>query len=142
MNHYDNAVASGEQKEFLLGRGKYFYLDRDWGGHDSSRTAVDLLEFAQRHGERVLYEELNKDMKDALNDMKISSNELLSIINYISIYFRRKKDGEYKTLWSISANIKTLIKQQMILKEKHNEDLSNHYFLLDSMKEQFEIDLH
>lgn len=140
MNLYQEAISLGEQKEFLLGHGKYFHRDPLWGDHDSSRTAGDLYEYAQSFGENSLYMHLSEDIKNVLEDVSISAIDLLNLINYISIYFSYREIGRYSTNWEVSDEIKNLIRKHMTLK-KPNEDLSNQKFLLNHLREKFEFDI-
>lgn len=108
MNLYEKAILTGETTKFLLGKDEYFYLERDWGEHDSSRTACDMLEYAQIHGEQALYNHLNQDLARAL--AVVSIEELLTITSYIRIYYLRREEGKYQSDWQIGDDIKRLVK--------------------------------
>ena len=141
MNRYDEAIGRSEQKEFLLGRGEYFYLDMNWGDHDSSLTAYDQLEYAKQHSEEKLQSELSKDILNTLQDGNISVKELVTLIDYVSIYLIKKTKGDYKTDWKVSGEIKALIKGQIISKELQGLDLSDLRKGLMLMKSQYGFSL-
>ena len=44
-NKYKQSILHNEIEDFLLGKGKYFVMDRDRGGHDSTDTYSEILEY-------------------------------------------------------------------------------------------------
>lgn len=137
MNPYQKAIERHEVKQFLLGRGEYFFLERDWGTHDSTHTGWKIWDYARLHGEEKLYQQLDKDLIMALSDETISVLEFSFLINYIWIYFVNKEEGKYHHDWSISTDLKRQIQWQLAVKTKQGQNLKHVYARLDLLNGRF-----
>lgn len=136
MNPYEKAILTGEATKFLLGRDEYFYLERNWGEHDASRTACDMLEYAQIYGDQALYNHLNQDLPRAL--VAVSIEELLTITNYIRIYYSRREEGKYQSDWQIGDDIKRLVKYHT---ERYDLIMSSQLQIVKELTEKFDFSL-
>jgi len=121
MNDFRKSVMNNEMEDFLLGKGEYYYHNRDWDTHDFSTTWFIVMEDAQSPGsdtfillDRILIELVNK----------YRENVLSIIITYISSYLFYKY--EYPKLdkeWRISEQLKDLIKE--LFRESRGLDSSS-----------------
>ena len=110
-----------ETEAFLLGKGEYYYHNRDWDTHDFSTTWFIVMEDAQKPNSDTFIL-LDRILIDLVH--KYRENVLGIIITYISSYLYYKY--EYPKLdkeWRISERLKDLIKD--LLRESHDINDSN-----------------
>ena len=110
-----------ETEAFLLGKGEYYYHNRDWDTHDFSTTWFIVMEDAQKPNSDTFIL-LDRILIDLVH--KYRENVLGIIITYISNYLYYKY--EYPKLdkeWRISERLKDLIKD--LLRESHDINDSN-----------------
>ena len=142
MNPYEEAIQKGKIKEFFLGRGKYFVLDRDRGTHDIIDTYYRLGEYAKEHGEQALYDQLNMDLVKILKEELLSINDLQEIIGVFWWYsLNLKEEKKLNSTWNISKELKTEIKKQISHHQQNNSDLSNLNSTLSNLKTRFNFEI-
>ena len=121
MNDFRKSVMNDETEAFLLGKGEYYYHNRDWDTHDFSTTWFIVMEDAQKPNSDTFIL-LDRILIDLVH--KYRENVLGIIITYISSYLYYKY--EYPKLdkeWRISERLKDLIKD--LLRESHDINDSN-----------------
>lgn len=121
MNDFRKSVMNDETEAFLLGKGEYYYHNRDWDTHDFSTTWFIVMEDAQKPNSDTFIL-LDRILIDLVH--KYRENVLGIIITYISNYLYYKY--EYPKLdkeWRISERLKDLIKD--LLRESHDINDSN-----------------
>ncbi|PKQ63063.1 hypothetical protein BZG02_09855 [Labilibaculum filiforme] len=138
MNDYQKAIDSGNVSNYLLGRGEYFILNRDYGDHDISSVYMDLLNFGLENGEQQLYEQLDHDLKQTmLEELSIKEfTNLLGIIMFYHIY--RIEEGRFQTNWNISLDLKKAISNK-IIDLKNVGDISNINRILVLLEKRFDF---
>jgi len=67
-NKYKQSILHNEIEDFLLGKGKYFVMDRDRGEHDSTDTYSEILEYYLLEG-------------------KVNRNELYRFKTFFKIFY-------------------------------------------------------
>lgn len=141
MNTYKKAIELNESKDFLLGRNKYFVLNRDWGDHDISGTYMEILNFGMEHGEQNLYSQITEDINKILLDDDLTVKDFTNLLGIIFFYYvYRKDEKKFKTDWQIGNNLKIAF-QNKLLSFEDTEDLSNIYRILDNLKKRFDFEL-
>lgn len=73
-NKYKQSILHNEIEDFLLGKGKYFVMDRDRGEHDSTDTYSEILEYYLLEGEN--YELTEENIIKILKTKKIFQEKI------------------------------------------------------------------
>ncbi|MCK6641673.1 MAG: hypothetical protein L6Q81_16465 [Bacteroidia bacterium] len=105
-NLYEQAILNGETKYFLLGRGEYFFLNRDWGGHDHTTSGMYILAYSHGIPCGDFITRLNADISSCINDPGLSKEEfasLLGLIYFYHVYYYQEKKFECE--WKVPKNI-------------------------------------
>lgn len=94
-NKYKQSMLHNEIEDFLLGKGKYFVMDRDRGEHDSTDTYSEILEYYLLEGEN--YELTEENIIKILKTKKdISGEDLLQLLGILWSYFVHSFKGDKK----------------------------------------------
>ena len=126
MNPYKESILNGETKNFLLGKGKYFVLDRDFGGHDITATYMDMLNFGLENNEDALYNQVNTDFNKILEINDLTLDDYTNLFGFILFYFKyRYVYNKLKNDWTISKRLIEKINLKYIELKKLNNDMSN-----------------
>lgn len=142
MNKYEEAISTSFEKEFLLGRGKYFVRDRDREGHDSTDTYAEILAYEKEIGEANVYDKLNEDLYRILRSEFLSIYDLNHLLGIIWSYFLNKKEKKLlERDWVISNSIKIEIRNQIGEHIANGAELGSIYWKLDSLKHRFNYNL-
>ncbi len=116
MNDFRKSVNNDGTEAFLLGKGEYYYHNRDWDNHDFTTTWFIIMEDAQKP-DFDTFILLDRSLMELGH--KFRENVLSIILTYISSYLFYKY--EYPKLhneWEISEGLKALIKE--LLRESNN----------------------
>jgi hypothetical protein len=116
MNKYEYAISLGNQKQFLLGRGEYFVINRDYGTHDTSNTIYFIFEYLKTNQEN--YNQLDGDLIEILSNEFLSTFDLTQLLNIIWSYFTKKSDNQLQKTWVFSDTLILLLNSQI---KKHIE---------------------
>lgn len=115
-------MASELTNQFLLGRGKYFIINRDWGGHDNISTYMDIC--------------------NLLDSEFLSVFDLQTIFGIFWSYFiYRQEEGKLHSDWHISNKIKRKILDQMNMHINNKADLGAINDTIIRIKNRFGYDL-
>ncbi|WKS95941.1 hypothetical protein [Riemerella columbina] len=126
MNPYKESILNGETKNFLLGKGKYFVLDRDFGEHDITATYMDMLNFGLENNEDTLYTQVNTDFIKILEDINLTLEDYTYLLGFILFYFKYKYVyNKLKNDWIIPKRLIEKINIKYIELKKLNNDMSN-----------------
>ncbi|ADB40276.1 hypothetical protein [Spirosoma linguale] len=140
-NDYEDAIASNMTNQFLLGRGKYFVRDRDWGGHDNTRTYLKILSFITKEPLGG-YKRLEADICKLLDSEFLSVFDLQTVLGIFWSYFiDRKEEGKLHVDWHISDEVKTRIINQIDQHKKNDADLRAVYDTINRIKTRFGYNL-
>ena len=133
MNVYKLAIEKGEVIDFFRGKGNYFELDRDRGGHDTSGIPYYIFGLLEKGNENNLFLQIENDLKELLKVTDFSISDLLLIFNVFWIYFNfRYEESKILIDWEMDkvllSEIKDKIKifrNQKIEEKKINRILQN-----------------
>lgn len=140
MNKYKHSIEEQNQKEFLLGRGKYFIRDRDYGTHDSTNTIYYIFDFLKNNNEN--YSQLDNDLIAILNDEFLSTSDLAQVLNIVWCYLtRRYEKGELGRNWLFSNELKKLITEQISKHREAGTEMSQIDWYLNSFENRFKVSL-
>lgn len=142
-NKYKQSILHNEIEDFLLGKGKYFVMDRDRGEHDSTDTYSEILEYYLLEGEN--YELTEKNIIKILKTKKdISGEDLLQLLGILWSYFVHsfKGDKKLKKEWKISKELKDLfIKNIETLNFNNIETYNNIKWIIINLKRKYNFDM-
>lgn len=142
-NKYKQSILHNEIEDFLLGKGKYFVMDRDRGGHDSTDTYSEILEYYLLEGEN--YELTEENIIKILKTKKdISGEDLLQLLGILWSYFVHSFNGDKKLKkeWKISKELKDLfIKNIETLNFNNIETYNNIKWIIINLKRKYNFDM-
>ncbi len=103
-------MINGTTTDFLVGRGDFFYENREWGGHDSSTSGMFLLEYAKVTPEIQFNLELNFAVAEILGEPNLTVQEIQSLLGLILFYYvYRNEEHKFPCEWKIPKSAKKLI---------------------------------
>lgn len=138
-NDYVRAIEKNETVDFILGRGSYFYLDRDRGIHDPTTTGMIMANFCREIGCHKFNEQFNKDLGSVPLEPFIESDTLQNILSIIFFFHTyTENDSSFNCNIEITPeNVTRLIRCYDNLKLKNKLDLSIIDSLIERLQQRF-----
>jgi hypothetical protein len=137
-NQYALAIELGEEDAFFLGRGKYFYLNRDRNEHDQTSTGMYILDYSKGLPCQFFLDKFNLDFNNALKRRDITGLEFQKLIGLIFFYFvYRIDEKKFNCDWIFSAETLTLLKEHYYRFSHSDFNMNTINSLLDDLKIKF-----